>query len=69
MVSKVSFKDLYPSAIFIEGDNLAVFGTQYSWSYRSGVDSMAKPQLKRPTTYTWVKIYDIFNRAAPYLIK
>lgn len=34
LVSKINMKDLNPSAIFIEGDYLAVFGTDYnSYSY------------------------------------
>lgn len=33
VVSKISLKDLYPSAIFIEGNYLAVFGTQWDYSY------------------------------------
>lgn len=31
VVSKINMKDLNPSAIFIEGDYLAVFGTEYNY--------------------------------------
>lgn len=33
VVSKLNFKDIYPSALFIEGDYMAVFGTKYDTKY------------------------------------
>ena len=51
-----------PSAIFIEGDYLAVFGTEEYRYYSSRY--YAPPTLK-----TIIRIYDVSNRANPRLVK
>jgi hypothetical protein len=51
-------KGFTPSALFIHGDYLAVFGTSwgtFSYAYK--------------TQYTYIKIYDCSNRAQPFLLK
>ena len=55
----VTLNDFRPSAIFIEGDYLAVFCTKYnSYSYYS---------VSQP--YTVIRIYDVSNRSRPRLIR
>jgi hypothetical protein len=46
-----------PQAIFIQGNYLGVFGTQWE---NSGMFRIA---------YTYIRIYDISNRARPNLLR
>lgn len=85
VVSKLNFNDFNPSALFLEGDYLAVFGTKWvtnnyidypiSATARTGAVPSARiaaPFSYRPsysTAYTFIKIYDVSNRGSPYLLK
>ena len=51
VISKINLRDLNAEALFIEGNYLSVFGTDYSTG----------------NAYTFIKIYDINNRARPFL--
>ena len=51
MISKINIKDVNAEALFIEGNYLSVFGTDYSTE----------------SPFTFIKIYDINNRARPFL--
>jgi hypothetical protein len=53
VVSKIDLKDLNAQALFIEGNYLSIFGTDYS--------------LGNP--FTFIRIYDVRNRARPFLTK
>jgi hypothetical protein len=80
VVANLSFVNLNPSAIFIEGNYLAVFGTQVDTNYAylgppiipvATFTTMVqlRPISLNVITYTWIKIYDVSNRARPILIK
>jgi uncharacterized secreted protein with C-terminal beta-propeller domain len=80
VVANLSFVNLNPSAIFIEGNYLAVFGTQVDTNYAylgppvipiNTFNTMvqARPISVNVITYTWIKIYDVSNRARPLLVK
>lgn len=60
VVSTVDLNDFNPSALFIEGDYLALFGTKYNY-YGYG--------YRYSGSYTLIKIYNIKNRANPYEVK
>jgi len=51
VVSTVNLDQQYPSALFVEGDFLAIFGSDYSTGYST----------------TFIKIYNIKNRSNPTL--
>ena len=53
VVSKMWFKDFNASALFLEGDYVAVFGTMWNY-YSNSVD------------YTFIKILDVSNRGNPF---
>jgi hypothetical protein len=50
-----------PSAIFVTGNWVAIFGTFRGYSYKNrNFNNLA---------YTFVKIYNVANRASPYLVR
>lgn len=61
VMSTLNFKDFNPSALFLEGDYLAVFGTK--WVTETDVF------VSYSVAYTYIKIYDVSNRAKPFLIR
>ncbi|MFA6073771.1 MAG: beta-propeller domain-containing protein [Candidatus Woesearchaeota archaeon] len=63
VVSKIKFDKDYPTALFIEGNKLAVIGTVNDFNFLSAQG------FSRNQGYTFVKIYDISNRAKPTLLK
>lgn len=56
VVSKIWFKDFNASALFLEEDYVAVFGTM--WNYKSN-----------SVDYTFVKILDVSNRGNPFWVR
>jgi inhibitor of cysteine peptidase len=56
VVSKMWFKDFNASALFLEEDYVAVFGTKWNFNSNS-VD------------YTFIKILDVSNRANPFWVR
>ena len=61
--------------MFIEGNYLAVFGTDYEDTdyskYRDGIYSSfaLRPSFFFRPSYTWVYVYDLSNKTNPKLIK
>lgn len=65
---------LRPSALFIEGNYLVVFGTRYEnqQPYYNTYQKSAylyRPYIQPSRPYTFIKVYDVSNRARPYLVK
>lgn len=60
VVSQVTL-EYTPSAIFQHGNFLAVFGTQYGYNYKN-VNYAS-------SGYTFIKIYNIANKASPFLVR
>jgi len=60
VVSQVTL-EYTPSAIFQHGSFLAVFGTQYGYNYKN-VNYAS-------SGYTFIKIYNIANKANPFLVR
>ncbi len=78
-MSTLSFTSA-PSSMFIEGNYLAIFGTDYEEVDNSGypsplgVDTNAQIAFGRPIyffsrPYTWVYVYDLCKKDSPKLIK
>jgi uncharacterized secreted protein with C-terminal beta-propeller domain len=66
VLAKLKFDDMYPFGIFVLGDRLAVFGSQYSFPAYSfplygGFDVAV---IK-----TFVRVYDVHDKSDPVLIK
>lgn len=70
VVSKLNFKDLNPSALFLEGDYLAVFGTKWVTNYYNDYPvsaavrtdqlttaRLAAPSIYRPYPYSYSTAY------------
>ena len=61
--------------MFIEGNYLTVFGTDYEESdysyYGGGIDAKfaKRPYFYYRPPYTWVYVYNLSNKANPKLIK
>lgn len=64
-----------PQSMFIEGNYLTVFGTDYEDTdpvyYSGGVDATfaKRPYFYYRPPYTWVYVYDLCNKTSPKLIK
>jgi len=63
ILSKITFNDLYPVGIFVNGDRLAVLGSKYSVSSRSYYVPYSV-DIK-----TFVNIYDIHDKSNPVLLR
>lgn len=66
LLCTITLNDMSPAGIFINGDKLAVLGSNYS--------TIEGPYLYSTTTYinevvTYLELYDISNRTDPTLIK
>ena len=66
LLSKISIDDMMPVGIFVNGERLAVLGSNYS--------IIQGPYLYATTSYvnevtTYLEIYDVSNRTAPELLK
>lgn len=64
VLSTINLGTFKPEAIFIEGDFLAVFGTDYS-NYNFYYPGIPLNQYK----YTTIRVYNVQNRANPFKIK
>lgn len=53
VISKIKLGTLNPEALFIEGNFLSLFGTDYSTG----------------RAFTFIRIYDVSNRAQPFLAR
>jgi inhibitor of cysteine peptidase len=63
VLSRITFNDTYPLGIFVDGDRLAVLGSQYISSYWGYYRSLCE------NTETFVNVYDISNKTNPALLK
>ncbi|MGV8162686.1 MAG: beta-propeller domain-containing protein [Candidatus Nanoarchaeia archaeon] len=62
VVSTITFED-YPSALFIEGDKLAVIGSVTNFKF------LKEQGFSRDQGYVFVNIYDVSNKEKPELTK
>jgi uncharacterized secreted protein with C-terminal beta-propeller domain len=68
IVSILTFADMTPVGIFVNGDRLAVLGTQYSMVQSPYLDTAVRMNYFTDVS-TYAKIYDISNRSQPELMK
>jgi inhibitor of cysteine peptidase len=69
--STINF-DSVPSALFLEGDYLAVFGTEYTTQQNSQNDLSSKRayySYQPQSANTYVHVYDVSRKSNPTLIK
>jgi inhibitor of cysteine peptidase len=66
VLAKIKFADMYPIGIFVNGDRLAVLGSQYSFPVLTFplYDRFYVADIK-----TFVRVYNIHDRSDPVLIK
>ena len=80
VVSRITFTDMSPSGIFVNGDKLAVLGSNYSMIPLPYYGLPVSPGISGSSTYspttvytqdvtTFIKIYDISNRTNPMLLE
>ncbi len=62
IVSKITFENLYPIGIFVNGDKLAVLGSEYLFPVI--YDKYYIAEIK-----TFVKVYDVKNPDSPMLLR
>ena len=62
VVSKIVFDDLYPVGIFVNGDKLAVLGSEYQ--FPTIYDRYYVADIK-----TFVKVYDVSDPGSPLLVR
>jgi uncharacterized secreted protein with C-terminal beta-propeller domain len=60
VVSRITFNDSYPAGIFVDGNWLVVLGVEYPNSYMGWINIGTK---------TFIRVYDITNRASPVQVK
>lgn len=68
IVSEIEF-DGYPNEIFINGDRLVVMGWEYYYSSGVSIPEIGITAPRYDTTRTFVKVYDITDRAKPVLMR
>ena len=69
VLSEIELDGLRPSALFIEGNYLTIFGTKYNnQNYYSKSAYYYRPYIQSQP-YTFIKIYDVSNRARPRLVR
>jgi len=66
VLAKLKFSDMYPVGLFVSGDRLAVFGSQYTFPM---YDSRLINVFYVAEIKTYVKVFDIQDRSKPVLIK
>lgn len=68
IVSVLTFVDMTPVGIFVNGDRLAVLGAQYSMVQTPFLDMVVRWNYFTDVS-TYAKIYDVSNRSRPELVK
>lgn len=73
VVSKIDLTGFNPASIFIDGNYLAVFGVKTTYYFQEGGFEATFARISRPyrysESYTYIKIYNIRNKATPVLFK
>lgn len=73
ILSKTDYDDFTPQELFIKGDRLMIFGSSSDNYYvplvREDGEKSIYPPIRRPTTFTTVRLIDISDREDPEVIK
>lgn len=67
VVSRIECDDFAPAGIFVNGDRLAVLGSNYSIPVLTPLGSLNEMYVSQ--TQTYVRVYDVSNRANPSLLR
>ena len=67
VVSRIECDDFAPAGIFVSGDRLAVIGSNYSIPVITPFGSLNDVYVSQ--TQTYVRVYDVSNRASPNLLR
>jgi uncharacterized secreted protein with C-terminal beta-propeller domain len=66
VIARIECDDFAPSGIFLSGDRLAILGSNYSTPV---LTTLGKYQMYVSRSQTYVRVYDVFDRANPSLLR